>query len=59
MPNTLAIDGISTPAKLSTTPSILQIRNSGIIATCAGMTSAVSNRRKMRSRPANRSLAKA
>ncbi|MNT39696.1 hypothetical protein D3C72_1759650 [compost metagenome] len=59
MPNTLASAGTITPPKLLTRPSCFISRNSGSIATCAGITSAASSTWKMRSRPTKRSLANA
>ncbi len=59
MPNTPAAAGTITPPKLFTNPMVLSIRKSGIIATWPGITRAISNSWKTRSRPAKRSLAKA
>ena len=59
MPNTLASQGTSTPGTLFTRPIRFSMKKSGIMVICAGITSAPSRRRKMRSRPQKRSLAKA
>ena len=59
MPKTLARPGTITPAYVFTRWSSRSIRKSGSMATWAGITSAASSRRKMRSRPAKRSFAKA
>ncbi len=59
MPNTVASAGTTTPPKLLTRCSCFISRNSGSIATCAGITSAASSTWKIRSLPTKRSLAKA
>ena len=59
MPNTPVIHGTSAPVYVFTRPIDLSMRKSGIIVTCAGITSAPSSVRKRRSRPGKRSFAKA
>ena len=59
MPNTPAMPGTIAPAYVFTRPICLSSRNSGIIATCAGITSTASSARNIASRPRKRSFANA
>jgi hypothetical protein len=59
MPKMLARPGMITPQYVLMRPISRISRNSGSIETCTGMTRPSVRKRNVRSRPRNRSLAKA